>query len=121
MIIKSTTIMIFIWTNNNYIYKNDINSKEKDWQMKKYKLCSNKMYYYRIRTHHFLSYVIRKTTIKSSSANIKYIIFKYKIDVSNIKYTKIDKIGQKQDYSQLEITIKQFCYFRNAGCCGHRI
>lgn len=32
------------------------------------------------------------TTTKSNSINIKYTIFRYKMDVSNIKFVKIYKI-----------------------------
>lgn len=32
------------------------------------------------------------------------------MDVGNIKYIKIYKIGQQQGYSQLKTTVKEFCH-----------
>lgn len=52
-----------------------------------------------------LGCVMRKTSTKPMSANIKYTIFSCEIDTSNIKYIKIRKVGTQWGYSQLETTI----------------
>lgn len=38
--------------------------------------------------------IMRETLIEPTSANIKYMIFRYKIDAGNIKYVKICKMSQ---------------------------
>lgn len=42
-----------------------------------------------------VGYVMRKTSTELISAIIKYMIFRYKMKVGNIKYIKIHKIGQQ--------------------------
>lgn len=38
--------------------------------------------------------IIGETLIEPTSANIKYMIFRYKMDAGNLKYVKIFKIDQ---------------------------
>ena len=40
-----------------------------------------------------ISYVMEETSIEPTNVNIKYMIFRYKIDAKDIKYIKISKIG----------------------------
>lgn len=48
---------------------------------------------------------MREIITKRNRTNIKYTIVRCKINANDIKSVKICKNSQKQDYSQLQITV----------------